>query len=158
MVHKSSNQAKDTIRSITNGENLIVHGGEGVELGVEVIHGVKGLQEMSQRQRLLPSMGQRCGRPNGILDLPAVDIPHGELPDFLRGEGYANLGQEGVPNLGLGWRIEIVEVKSDVGTRAERIIDDLDSVSREEENTTVVLEVAEAEDKRTRERWVTDQN
>ena len=60
--------------------------------------------------------------------------------------------------MGLGWRIEIVEVKSDVSTRAERVIDDLDSVGRKEKNTTVVLEVAEAEDKRTRERWVTDQN
>ena len=100
---------------------------------------------MSQRQRLVPSIGQGCGCPDGILDLPTVDIPHRKLPNLLRGELHADLGQERVPNLRLGHRVEIVEVESDMDTRTESIVDNLYSVGREEKNPAVVLEVTEAE-------------
>lgn len=93
-------------------------------------------------------MSQRCGCPDGVLDLPTIYIPHRELPNFLGGERHADLGQERVPNLRLGPRIEIVEVKSDVDTRTEGIVDDLDSVRREEKDSTVVLEMTEAESRR----------
>lgn len=86
-------------------------------------------------------MSQGSGCPDGILDLPSIDIPHRELPDLFRSERHANLCQEGIPNLRLGTRIEVIEVKSDVDTRAEGIIDDLDTVGREEEDTTIILEV-----------------
>jgi hypothetical protein len=99
---------------------------------------------MAQHQRLLPSVSQRSGCPNGILDLSTVDIPHRKLPNFLRGESRADLGQERVPNLRLGHRVEVVEVKSDVDTRTEGIVDDLDPVGREEEYTTVVFEMTKA--------------
>ena len=127
------------------GTNLVVHRREGVELSSEVIHGIEGLQEMSQRQRFVPSMSQRCGSPDGILDLPAIDVPHRKFPDLLRGECHFNLGQERVPNLRLGCHVEIVEVESDVDTRTESIVDDLYSVGREEKNPTVVLKMTEAE-------------
>lgn len=65
---------------------------------------------MSQRQRFHPSVSQRCGCPNGILDLSTIDIPHSKLPNLLRGERGADLGQERVPDLCLGYRVEIVEV------------------------------------------------
>lgn len=100
---------------------------------------------MSQRQSLLPSICQRCGCPDGVLDLPTVDIPGRELPDFLGGERRIDLGQEGIPDLRFGRPIEIVEIKSDVDTRAEGIVDDLDPVRCEEEDATVVLKVAKAE-------------
>lgn len=134
--------------------NLVVHGREGVELRGEVIHSIQGLQEVIQRQRLLPSMSQRCGCPDGILDLPAVDIPHRKFPNFLGGECHPDLGQERVPNLRLGRRVEIVEVESDVDTRTEGIVDDLDSVGCEEEDPTVILEMTKAERRRACKRRV----
>ena len=100
---------------------------------------------MSHRQSLLPSMSQRSGCPYGVLDLPTVYIPRRKLPDFLGGERRADLGQERVPNLRLGRPIEVIEVKSDVDTRAEGVIDDLNPIGREEEDTTVVFEVTKAE-------------
>jgi hypothetical protein len=129
----------------TSDGNLVIHGRESIELRVEVIHGIKSLQEMSQSQRLLPSMSQRCSCPDGILDLPAVDVPRRKLPDFFRGEDCANLSQECVPNLSLSRYVEIVEVKSDVDTRAEGIIDNLHPIGRQEEDTTIILEVTQAE-------------
>jgi len=133
----------------TKGRGLVVHGREGVELCSEVIHSVQGLQEVSHCQRLLPSMGQRCSCPDGVLDLPAINIPCGEFPNFLRVEGHADLGQERVPNLRLGRRVEIVEVEGDVDTGTEGIVDDLDSIGCEEEDSTVVLEMTKAERRRT---------
>ena len=127
------------------GRKLVVHGREGVKLRSKVIHSVHGLQEVSQRQRLLPSMGQRCGGPDGVLNLPTIDIPHRKFPNFLRGERHADLGQERVPNLRLGRSVKVVEVESDVDTRTEGVVDDFDSVGCEEEDSTVVLEVTEAE-------------
>ena len=99
---------------------------------------------MIQRQSLLPSMSQRCGCPDGVLDLSTIDVPRRKLPNFLRSERHADLGQERVPNLRLGRSIQVVEVKGDVNTRAEGIIDDLDPVRREEEDTAIVLEVTKA--------------
>jgi hypothetical protein len=125
--------------------NSVVHGAESVELGIKIVHGIKSLQEMSQRQSLLPSVSQRCGCPDGVLNLPTIDISRRKLPNFLGAERHADLGQERVPNLRLGRPIEIVEVKSDVDTRAEGIVDDLDPVRRQEEDATVVLEVTKAE-------------
>ena len=105
---------------------------------------------MSQRQRLIPSTRQRCGCPDGILDLSTIDIPYCKLPDFLRGERHPDLGQERVPNLRLGRCVEIVEVESDVDTRTEGIVDDLDSVGCEKEDPTVVFKMTKAENRRTR--------
>ena len=136
----------------TRDVNLVVHGRESVELRSKVIHSVKGLQEVSQRQPLLPSMGQRRGCPDGILDLPTIDVPHRKFPNLLRGERHADLGQERVPNLRLRSRVKIVEVESDVDTRTEGVVDDLDSVGCEEEDPAVVLEVTEAERARMCER------
>lgn len=100
---------------------------------------------MRQSQCLFPSMSQRRGCPDGILDLPTVDIPHRKFPNLLSSEGHADLGQERIPNLRLGRRVEIVEVESDVNTRAKGIVNDLYSVGREEEDPAVVLEVTKAE-------------
>jgi len=125
-------------------KNLVVHGREGVKLSSEVIHGVQGLQEVSHGQRLLPPVSQRCSCPDGILDLSTINISHCKFPDLLGGKRHANLGQERVPNLRLGRRVEIVEVESDVYTGTEGIIDDLDSVGCEEEDPTVVLEMTKA--------------
>ena len=97
-------------------------------------------------------MSQGCGCPDGVLDLPSVDVPHRKFPDFLSGERHANLGQERVPNLRLRWRIEIVEVESDVDSGTEGIVDDLNSVGCEEKDSTVVLEVTKAERRRSRKR------
>ena len=99
---------------------------------------------MSQRQLLLPSVSQRCACPDGVLDLSTVDVPHREFPNFLSGERHADLGQERVPNLRLGRCIEIVEVESDVNTRTEGVVNDLDPVGCEEKNSAVVLEVTKA--------------
>src|SRR5579872_3618211 len=99
---------------------------------------------MTQSQRLLSPMSQRCGCSNGVLNLPTINIPHREFPNLLRGERHTDLGQERIPNLRLGTRIEIIEVKSDVNPRAEGIIDYLDSVSREEENTSIIFKVTKA--------------
>jgi len=90
-------------------------------------------------------MSKGCGCPDGILDLPTIDIPHRKLPNLLRGELHADLGQERVPNLRLGHRVEIVEVESDMNTRTESIVDNLYSVGRKEKNPAVVLKVTEAE-------------
>jgi len=154
MVHHLTELEIQIQKLRANGRTLIVHGREGVELRSEVIHGIQSFQEMSQRQRLLPSTGQRCSCPDGILDLPTIDIPRRKLPNFLRGEHRADLGQERVPNLRLGRRVEIVEVECDVDTRAEGIVDDLDSVGCEEEDPTVVLEMAKAENRRASKRRV----
>ena len=123
----------------TKDRDLVVHGRKSVELRSKVVHGIQGLQEMSHRQCLLPSMGQRCSCPDGVLDLPAINIPRSEFPNFLSVEGHADLGQECVPNLRLGRRVEIVEVEGYVDTGSEGIIDDLNSVGCEEEDSTVVL-------------------
>jgi len=77
-------------------------------------------------------MGQRCSCPDGVLDLPTVDIPRSEFPNFLDSERHADLCQECVPNLRLGRRIKIVEIEGDVDTRTEGVVDDLNSVSCEE--------------------------
>lgn len=141
-------------RTKTKDRNLVVHGREGVELCSEVIHCVQSLQEMAQRQRLLPPMSQRCSCPNGVLDLPPIDISHRKLPDLLGSERYADLGQERVPNLCFGRCVEIVEVKSDVDSRTEGIVDDLDSIGCKEENSTVVLKMTKAGRRRTCKQWV----
>lgn len=133
------------------GLNLVVHGREAVELLGEVIQCVKGLQEMTQSQRLLPSMSQRCGCPDGILDLPTIDIPGRKFPNLFGGERDADLCQECVPNLRLGCHVEIVEVESDVDTRTEGIVDNLYSVGREEEDPAIILEVTKAKRERTRQ-------
>ena len=40
----------ETLRTVNkNDRNSVVHGRESVELGIEIVHGIKGLQEMSQR-------------------------------------------------------------------------------------------------------------
>ena len=96
-------------------------------------------------------MSQRCGCPDGVLDLPTIDIPHRKFPNFLRSERHADLGQERIPNLRLGWRVEIVEVESDVDTRTEGIVDNLYSVGREEEDPAIILEVTKAKRERTRQ-------
>lgn len=90
-------------------------------------------------------MSQRCGCPDGVLDLPTVDIPRGKLPNFLGVERHTDFSQERIPNLRLGRPVEVVEIKSDVDTRTEGIIDDLNPVRRQEEDTAVVLEVTKAE-------------
>jgi hypothetical protein len=56
--------------------------------------------------------------------------------------------------LRLGRRVEIVEVESDVDTRTEGIVDDLDSVGCEEEDPTVILEMTKAERRRACKRRV----
>lgn len=89
-------------------------------------------------------MSQRCGCPDGVLDLPTIDIPHRKFPNFLRSERHTDLGQERIPNLRLGWRVEIVEVESDVNSGTEGIVDDLDSVGCEEKDSAVVLEMTKA--------------
>jgi len=94
-------------------------------------------------------MGQRCSCPDGVLDLPTINIPRGEFPNFLGVEGHADLGQECIPNLRLGNRVEIVEVEGNMDTRTEGIVDDLYSVGCEEEDSTVVLEMTKAERGRT---------
>ena len=48
------------------------HGREGIDLRSEVIHSIQCLQEASQRQRPLPSMRQRRGRPDSVFDLPTI--------------------------------------------------------------------------------------
>ena len=133
---------------------LVVHGRKGIELGIEVIHSIKSLQEMSQGQRLLPSVSQRRCRPDGVLNLPTIDIPHCKFPDFFGGERHTDLCQECSPNLRLGRSIEIVKVKSDVDTRAECIIDDLDPIGCKEEDAAVVFEMAKAKYRRAYERRV----
>jgi hypothetical protein len=47
--------------------------------------------------------------------------------------------------LRLGRSVKVIEVESDVDTRTEGVVDDFDSVGCEEEDSTVVLEVTEAE-------------
>ena len=86
------------------------------------------------------------GGPRRVLDLPSVDIPLCQLLDLLITEidGITHLLDECRPDLLLGGLRERLEVQGNVDTAEERFVECLDAVGGEEEDTAVILDMAEA--------------
>lgn len=86
------------------------------------------------------------GSPRRVLDLPSVDIPLCQLLDLLvtKINSITHFLDECRPDLLLGGLGEGLEVQGNVDTAEERFIECLHAVGGEEENTAVVLNVAEA--------------
>jgi len=87
------------------------------------------------------------GSPRRILDLPSVDIPLCQLLDLLvtKIDSITHFLDKCRPDLLLRGLRERLEVQGNVDTAEERFVECLDAVGGEEENTTVVLDVAEAD-------------
>jgi len=91
------------------------------------------------------TQSKRARRPHRILNLPPINSALLQLRDLrLRANtfgGRPHLREEGGPRLFL---CEFAEVERDVDAREECFIERFDAVGGNEENTAVILDVAEA--------------
>lgn len=125
------------------------------EFACELIHSIKRLHEMGERQMLVPANSQRIRSPRRILDLPSINILLRKLyqPLFLEfrlstiqwwySDFDAYFGEECAPDLGFGGLREFLEVEGDVDTGEEGFVECFDAVGGEEEDAAVVFDVAE---------------
>ena len=110
------------------------------------IHEIQGPHDMRVPQGLLLSDGQRRSRPHRVLDNPPVKPPIGQSPQLFLGHTsfpnhHSGLSQEYGPHVSLGRHVEVLEIESNVDTRAKRLVNTLDTVGRQEQNATVVFQV-----------------
>lgn len=116
------------------------------ELLREIVHGIQSVHKVIVSQFLPSSESEALRGPGSILDLPPVDIPLREHTKLRLGDirSRVHLGDEGLPDLILGFDGELVEVQSDVDTRKEGFIEDFDAIGREEHNAAVIFNVTKA--------------
>ena len=110
------------------------------------MHRIESLHDVPVLQRLLAAHCKRARRADRVLDLPSVDRPLPEVAQLLVGHRVcgAHLLKEGTPDLNACVGRELLEVERDVDAREEGFIKSLDAVGGEEEDTTVVLDMAQA--------------
>ena len=126
--------------------HLLIQNLQTLEILRKLIQSIQRLHKMPKPNLLPTRNSQRMRRPRSILDLPAIHIPRRQVPDLLRRDivGCANLGNKRSPDLFLGGLRKLLEVQGYMNTREEGLIEDLDAVGGQEENSAIIFNMAKA--------------
>lgn len=113
----------------------------------ELLHRVQCVRQMLVAQLHTTALSERARRPDGVFDLPPVDLALRELVKEVLPESgrlHTDFTEEGGPDLLARVLGELVEVQRDVDAREEGLVESFNPVGGQEEDAAVVLDVAKA--------------